>query len=148
MTKDIIERLQQVADIKDASSIPPEFLDNTVFLQIMKDAIAEIKNLRFNVQSYQHYQRMALYQATPTTTTTTNTMPYTTTTVPTTISPVDWQMPVSATMIYTEMEQKALADKAVEAVVAEAAKNLEPAPAQDEKDRLWDLVKSSVEGGG
>jgi len=46
------------------------------------------------------------------------------------------------------MEQKALADKAVEAVVAEAAKNLEPAPAQDEKDRLWDLVKSSVEGGG
>ncbi len=144
--KDIVERLQMVADIKDASSIPPEFLDNTVFLQIMKDAIREIQDLRFNLNSYRSYQQMAAY--TPTVTApaivTTNTPPWVTQYEQYLMNPT----PVSATMIYTEMQQKALAGAAVDKRVNEAAKNGEPTPAQDEKDRLWDLIKSSVEGGG
>jgi hypothetical protein len=162
MDKDIVERLQMVADIEDASSIPPELLDNTVFRQIMKDAIATIKQLRT-------YNQMAAYTPVPTSITTTTTNPvwvqqwenqfatyatyanYPTTTVPTTIAPVSWQQiptGVSPTMIYTKQQQKALADAAVQTVLEAAAKEDKPPPAQDEKDRLWDLVKSSVEGGG
>jgi hypothetical protein len=155
MNKDIVERLQMVADIEDALSIPTELLDNTVFRQIMKDAIATIQQLRT-------YNQMAAYTPTMTTQTlaTTGTQQwghlynqcanYPTTTVPTTIAPVSWQhLPqVSATWVYTEQQQKALADAAVQKVMEVAAKEDKPPPAQDEKDRLWDLVKSSVEGGG
>src|SRR5712671_481283 len=119
--KDIIERLQMVADIKDASSIPPEFLDNTVFLQIMKDAIREIQDLRFNLNSYRSYQQMTAYTpaigiGTQTTTATTNPNQY-----PYSLSGWTQISPtVSHTMIYTEAQVKSLADKAIEEAKAEA----------------------------
>lgn len=179
MQKDIVERLQMVADIEDASSIPPEFLDNAFFRQIMKDAIAEINKLRRAY--YNPATDCYMYTGTPVTTgigtqTTANTpLPYTTYPAPTTAAPTSlgglyglqpvpttlggwnqipgsfagWQqIPVSQTMIYSEMDKKILADKAVAEAVDTAVLNGEPPPTVEEKDRLWDLIKSSVEGGG
>jgi hypothetical protein len=166
-----------VVDIEDANSIPPEFLDNAFFRQIMRDAITEIGGLRYSVKCYQASVTQAatptcttttynpaadcyMYTGTPVTTgigtqnTTPTPMPYTT--YPTTVTnPVPvwsgslWQMPqVSATMIYSEMDKNRLADQAVERAVEQAAAKDEPPPTVEEKDRLWDLIKSSVEGGG
>lgn len=166
MTKDILERLQMVADIEDASSIPPEFLDNAFFKQIMVDAIAEITGLRFDLRWYKDKWNQlpaatpatyslatdwGMYTGSPVTTgigaqTTTNTpMPYTS--YPTTAGGL-WQVQASQTMIYSEMDKNRLADQAVERAMEQAAAKDEPPPTVDEKDRLWDLIKSSVEGGG
>jgi hypothetical protein len=54
--------------------------------------------------------------------------------------------PVSATMIYTGMQQKALATQAVEKAVDLAAQEGKEPPTEDEKDRLWNLIKAAVEG--
>src|SRR6266436_6082964 len=132
--KDIVERLQMVADIKDASSIPPEFLDNTVFLQIMKDAIMVINNLRCHVQTLRTHQQMAAYKPTTQTQTTTSNQQwgqhfnqYQGFGVSTPATLGGWtQIPVSQTMIYTEVDKKMLADAAVQKAVDEAAKNNEP----------------------
>lgn len=50
------------------------------------------------------------------------------------------------TMIYTEMEQTALADQAVAKAEKESVDKGTEIP-QEEKDRLWHLVKSMVESG-
>lgn len=184
MTKDILERLQMVADIEDASSIPPEFLDNAFFKKIMIDAIAEITGLRFDLRWYKDKWNQpvptpatyspatdwGMYTGSPVTTgigtqTTTNTpMPYTTYPVPTSAAPtlaasqqyqqalgaLGWKTPqhIAQTMIYSEMDKNRLADQAVERAMEQAAAKDEPPPTVEEKDRLWDLIKSSVEGGG
>lgn len=139
MAKDIVEQLQKIAGIKDATSIPPEYLDNAVFLGVIKDAVREIQVLRLQAAQWVY----------PTTTTTANTYTgYYPTYYPTTAGGGWVQSPVSATMIYTEGQQQALANQAVAGAEAKAVEKGEAPPTQDEKDRLWDLIKGSVEGTG
>jgi hypothetical protein len=48
----------------------------------------------------------------------------------------------SMTMIYTEAQQQALANAAVQQAEAKAEQPL----SEEEKDRLWNLIKAAVEG--
>lgn len=50
---------------------------------------------------------------------------------------------ISQTMIYTTQQTQQLADEMVEREEKETGKEL----SEEEKERLWNLVKSSVEGG-
>jgi hypothetical protein len=143
MDNDVLDRLQMLADIKDSSSIPPEFLDNTVFRKVITDAITSIQTLREQVKTAYYYP--AYNQTYQTLSSATGGMyshyiqyPYTTTATDT----------VAATMVYTASQQQALAGAAVQKAIMAAEEKGEAPPTQDEKDRLWDLIKSSVEGGG
>lgn len=50
---------------------------------------------------------------------------------------------LTATMIYTQPQIKLLADKAQEEEEKKTGKEL----SEEEKERLWNLIKSAVEGG-